>query len=301
MKRLMAAALGLIERGFFVFPLRPRDKRPLVHFKRWEARATRDPDRIYQWWSNAPYNIGVATGPSQLLVVDCDTARGEKAPSQWSGARCGLDVLKQLAAEAGARVPRTMAVRTPSGGMHLYFQAPGDHLGNSAGRVGWHIDTRGIGGYVVGPGSVCSGRFYVVVDCAPIAPPPIWITELLVPIRPPRTAVAPRERITSHYLRAILEGEVERVRSARPGSRNHALNTAAFIMGQFVGSGRSPKNTPGRCYVVRAKRTSAWRTSPKTSWSGRRRAGLAPVCEDRDRLGREMASHNIVFATDRWR
>jgi Bifunctional DNA primase/polymerase, N-terminal len=238
-RRLMAAAaLRLIERGFFVFPLRPGDKMPLPHFKHWEQRATRDQDRVYKWWSNAPYNIGVAAGPSQLLVVDCDTARGTAPPPQWSTARDGLDVLRQLAAEAGAGFPRTMAVRTPSGGIHLYFQAPQKHhLGNSAGRVGWHIDTRGIGGYVVGPGSVCSGRYYVVVDHAPIAPLPTWITALLVPRQPSGPPTAPTERITGHNLKAILQGEVERVRSARPGRRNHALNTAAFIMGQLVGSG----------------------------------------------------------------
>jgi hypothetical protein len=72
---------------------------------------------------------------------------------------------------------------------------------------------------------------------APIAPLPTWITELLVPRRASRPAVAPDKRIGSHYLRAILEGEVERVKSATPGGRNDALNTAAFIMGQLVGSG----------------------------------------------------------------
>jgi Bifunctional DNA primase/polymerase, N-terminal len=237
-RRLMDAALRLTEQGFFVFPLRPRDKRPLPYFKQWEGRATRDPDRVYRWWLNAPYNIGVATGPSQLLVIDCDTARGATPPLQWSTARGGLDVLWQLAAEARVSLPRTMAVRTPSGGIHLYFQAPQEHrLGNSAGRLGWHIDTRGIGGYVVGPGSVCSGRFYVVVDRAPIAPLPTWITELLAPSRPSQLPVAPRERITSQYMTAILEEETERVRSAEPGGRNHAVNTAAFIMGQLVGSG----------------------------------------------------------------
>ena len=52
--------------------------------------------------------------------------------------------------------------------------------------------------------------------------------------RPPITR---NERATGHYLRTILEGEVDRIRSAKPGSRNDALNTAAFIMGQLVGSG----------------------------------------------------------------
>ena len=83
---------------------------------------------------------------------------------------------------AGHRLPRTFSVSTPSGGLHLYFTAPKNApLGNTAGKLGKHVDTRGIGGYVVGPGSVCSGRFYVVVDHAPIAPLPTWITELLVP------------------------------------------------------------------------------------------------------------------------
>jgi hypothetical protein len=124
----------------------------------------------------APYNIGVATGPSQLLVVDCDT--GKMPPPQWPAVAGGFDVLRELAAEAFASLPRTMAIRTPSGGIHLYFQAPPDQrFGNSAGRLGWHIDTRGTGGYVVGPGSVSSGGFNVVVDRAPIAPLPTWITE----------------------------------------------------------------------------------------------------------------------------
>ena len=44
--RLMAAALKLVERGWFIFPLRPRDKRPLPHFTNWQQRATRDPDQV---------------------------------------------------------------------------------------------------------------------------------------------------------------------------------------------------------------------------------------------------------------
>jgi hypothetical protein len=37
------------------------------------------------------------------------------------------------------------------------------------------------------------------------------------------------------YVRAILDGEAERVRTAAPGSRNNALNIAAFVLGQLVG------------------------------------------------------------------
>jgi Bifunctional DNA primase/polymerase, N-terminal len=267
MKRLMAAALRLTQQGLSVFPLRPGDKRPLPHFKNWEGRATRDPDRVYDWWLNAPYNIGVATGPSQLLVIDCDTSHGQIPPPQWSAARDGLDVLRQLAREADASLTRTMAVQTPSGGIHLYFQAPPEHqLGNSASRLGWHIDTRGIGGYVVGPGSVCSGRFYVVVDRAPIALLPAWITERLVPrqlSQPP--AVLP-ERTTSHYLRATHSTKL-------PSSWVSSL-----------GAGRSLKNTPGHCCAARADCTLALRVSQRTSWSGPQKAGLVLACDDRDRF-----------------
>jgi Bifunctional DNA primase/polymerase, N-terminal len=230
MKRLMVAALQLVEQGFYVFPLRPRDKRPLPHFKQWEKRATRDQDIVYQWWSDSPYNIGVATGPSQLLVIDCDTAT-DSATVDWRQEEDEVAILRR-------QLPKTFSVRTPSGGLHLYFTAHKNvPLGNTASRLGKHVDTRGAGGYIVGPGSVCSGRIYVVVDHAPIAPLPTWITELLVPRQPSRAPVASRQRVAGHYLRAILEGEGKRVRSATPGSRNDALNTAAFILGQLVGSG----------------------------------------------------------------
>jgi hypothetical protein len=45
----------------------------------------------------------------------------------------------------------TYTVETPSGGRHSYFRQPSaQQLGSSAGRIGWKIDTRGHGGYVVG-------------------------------------------------------------------------------------------------------------------------------------------------------
>jgi hypothetical protein len=37
---------------------------------------------------------------------------------------------------------------------------------------------------------------------------------------------------------AILEREVQRVRTATPGSRNGALNIAAFLLGKLAGTGR---------------------------------------------------------------
>lgn len=54
---------------------------------------------------------------------------------------------------------------TPSGGLHLYYAAPdGVQLHKTEGDrvrgLGWKIDTRAWGGYMVAPGSLIDGRAY---------------------------------------------------------------------------------------------------------------------------------------------
>lgn len=74
----------------------------------------------------------------------------------------------------------TFSVPTLGGGTHLYFIAtPGPKLRNTAGRLGWCIDTRATGGYVVAPASVIAGRPYVVVSAAEAAPLPAWLATRL--------------------------------------------------------------------------------------------------------------------------
>ncbi|MEU9856364.1 bifunctional DNA primase/polymerase, partial [Streptomyces sp. NPDC047974] len=82
----LQAALDAAARGWAVFPLRPGTKRPALHGEtrcpragacagghvKWEDRATTDPERITRAWTQAPFNIGLATGPSGLVVIDLD-------------------------------------------------------------------------------------------------------------------------------------------------------------------------------------------------------------------------------------
>ncbi|MDN5915626.1 MAG: bifunctional DNA primase/polymerase, partial [Pseudonocardia sp.] len=108
----------------------------------WERCATTDVEQIERWWVHAPYNIGVATGPSGLLVVDLDAPK-RSDPDR----RHGRQVLAEIARNAHEVVPRdTLTVVTAGGGQHLYFTAPaGRSLTNTAGRLGPHIDTRARG------------------------------------------------------------------------------------------------------------------------------------------------------------
>ncbi|MGQ0574471.1 MAG: bifunctional DNA primase/polymerase [Pseudonocardia sp.] len=262
---LLAAALDAAARGWHVFPLRPGTKRPALHgaahcpatgacagpdgHAGWEQRATRDPDRIRAAWtagatSGRMFNIGIACGPSRLLVIDLDTARpDDHPPAEWTRLDPvgGTEVLAEIAAGAGHTIPATHTVATPSGGRHLYFTAPaGAGLRNTAGGgtgLGWKIDTRGRGGYVVAPGSITpSGAYHVLDDRAP-AELPAWLLQRLRPTPPPAPPPAPVRTGTGRrgaYLAAAIEAETARVQHAAAGQRNACLYVASVALGQLV-------------------------------------------------------------------
>ncbi|WP_328447427.1 bifunctional DNA primase/polymerase [Amycolatopsis sp. NBC_00438] len=255
----LTAALAAAARGWHVFPLRPGSKRPAGHaedgcpgtgrcaggHRTWEQRATTDPDKICAAWTQAPYGIGVATGPSGLCVLDLDTLKpGEAVPERWAaaGARSGEDVLAVVAAEAGHELPGdTLIVRTPSGGLHLYYRVPGDTtLRNTSGErgqgLGWKVDTRAWGGYVVGPGTTTpTGRYAFLWD-GEMADLPGWLVDRLTPAPLPAAPVVPIRPAgdrRSRYLDAAVRAEAGKVADAST-SRNATLYAAAVALGQLV-------------------------------------------------------------------
>ena len=275
---LLTAALGHAERGWHVFPLRPDDKRPAFpdhsaddctgrdprcraagHHLGWEPRATCDPDRIRRAWTARPYGIGIACGPSRLVVVDLDVPKSASdAPTgEWAGVCDGCDVFAILAARNGTPIdwahgfgpdaaPRigidhTHTVLTGRGGTHLYYRHPdgGPALRNTAGTLGPMVDTRAHGGYVVAAGSAVAGRPYTVALDIDPAPLPEWLADLLTPapLPPQRPVVVDlpgsRERA---YLRAAVERECANVTGA-PDHHNDALYLAAVALGQLVAGG----------------------------------------------------------------
>ncbi|MFJ9848936.1 bifunctional DNA primase/polymerase [Streptomyces sp. NPDC101150] len=250
---LLRTALEAAERGWHVFPLRPGTKRPALHgeaacprtgvcasgHRKWEQRATIDPDRIRTAWTAAPFNIGIATGPSSLIVVDLDMPKGKNS----SDAPGGAATFSALCERAGHPVPTTYRTRTASGGEHLYFTAPhGMPLANTAGTVGELVDTRAWGGYVVAAGSIIPAGPYEALCGSEAAPLPVWLQTILQPA--PARPVGPLRLPAvdgSRAALAALEAECAVVAAAPERQRNNTLNRCVFKVGRFVAWGDLPR------------------------------------------------------------
>ncbi|MFJ7229791.1 bifunctional DNA primase/polymerase [Streptomyces tendae] len=251
---LLASALTAAERGWHVFPLRPGTKRPALHGERtctgtgpcagghlkWEQRATTDPERIRATWSTAPYNVGIATGPSGLVVVDLDVPKDNSN----GDAPCGAATFGALCERAGHAVPDTYRVRTASGGQHLYFTAPsGVRLANTARTVAASVDTRAWGGYVVAAGSTTPAGPYEALCGPETVPVPGWLLSILRPApkpsQAPSVAVAGQSR---RYADVALANEARNVARSQHGRREAALFRAARALGRFVAWGDLPRH-----------------------------------------------------------
>lgn len=258
--RLRQVALDAAAAGLFVFPVKPGSKIPAFHgetrcrgrgpcaggHQGWEQRATRDPAQIRRWWSHSSsrWNVGIACGPSGLVVIDLDT-RTQPLP-EWGGATTGREVLDQLAAQHGEMLPHTYSTVTPTDGEHLYYWMPeGLALRNTHGghghSLGPLIDTRAGGGFVVGAGSIRPEGAYLVAEHGQIAELPAWLATLLTP--PPATrpqGTTPKGLTTKRanaYIAAIQADEIDKVEHAAEGRRQITLLGAARVFGQLVGGG----------------------------------------------------------------
>src|SRR5262245_39141743 len=107
---LLRAALAYSARGWKVFPVEARGKRPLGRLVRHGLKeATTDEATIRNWWRREPRaNVGVVTGAaSGVDVVDLDV-KGD-----------GRRTLADFEEDHG-RI-ETLTAETPSGGQHLYL------------------------------------------------------------------------------------------------------------------------------------------------------------------------------------
>jgi hypothetical protein len=213
----MPVAISYAERGWRVI-LAPRgSKHPTM--KAWQDRATTDTDIIATWWTaNPSANVCIATGrASGILVLDVD----DKDDAGGSA------TLAALEREHGD-LPLTYTVGTGSGGVHHYFTYDGIdfHLGNSAGKLGPGLDTRGEGGQVVAPPSRVDDpahtmQYVVLLDVAPVAAP-AWLIDMLRPKEPVRLSSEASEWPGTEDAGGLL-GWLAKV---QPGNQDDALTWA---------------------------------------------------------------------------
>lgn len=233
-----AEAVDAARQGRAVFPCRPGDKRPAV--ADWERRACADPELVARYWPGPRYNVGIAPGRCDLVVIDLDPPDG----------RAQLEAL-------GHELPVTFTVSTSRpGGFHLYFATPpGLVIRNSAGKVAPRVDVRGSGGYVIGPGSVVGGRAYQVARDCPPAPLPAWLAELAA-WRPAPAAPRPVVplRPADGYAAAAVRAEMGILATAPAGTRNHELNRSAFSLGQLVAAGMLDGDQVSAALLLAAER-----------------------------------------------
>ena len=158
MSDLLKVALNCVEKGWYVFPLQEREKKPdLSLVPHWSEDSSNDAAKINEWWTKSPNaNIGIDLEKSDLTVLDFD------------GGDCPPNL----------NLPETFVVRTGRG-QHWYYagkQPQGDmyFAEKSIGQV------KSGGGYVVGPRSLHpSGATYSIVSRSPIVPVPVEIVEKL--------------------------------------------------------------------------------------------------------------------------
>lgn len=136
------AARALATAGVPVFPCVPGEKRPLT--KRGFHDATTSVDQVSAWrWRWPAANLAIPTGPaSGIEVADIDIhPTGTGFPAFQRARREGL-------VDGWAAL-----VRTPSGGLHVYFPADPSREQPSWQAPKAHIDFRGTGGYILTPPS----------------------------------------------------------------------------------------------------------------------------------------------------
>jgi Bifunctional DNA primase/polymerase, N-terminal/Primase C terminal 2 (PriCT-2) len=184
----LGVALALAAVGLRIFPVdvyfdeqkQKWDKVPRV--KDWENAASANPNQIRAWWKQWPGSCpGIALKHAGLVAIDADRHRfGED----------GVTALKGLEAKYKPFADHPVCLTAGDGEHHIFCQAPGIALTNSRGKLPAGVDVRGVGGFIIAPGSMRDDRklwrapgFLKAYKAGKIPIIPDW---LLLQIQPPQ-------------------------------------------------------------------------------------------------------------------
>lgn len=216
----------------------------------------------------------MSCGPAHLVVLDVDAHAaqipnrdrllpGIPIPDQVNldGLASGFDTLALLAAYRQQQDPAqddtTLRVRTPSGGLHIWYLNPEPRVRyrSSTGSsprtaLAWQVDVRAHGGYIVAPATRTPVGVYTPLG--PVrepAPLPAWLAAELtrtghvtqaspVPaLRPYSTRRRPRTGAAQALLQPLIETVRECAAHAEGTGFTEKLNRAAYTAGGLVAAG----------------------------------------------------------------
>lgn len=212
--------------------------------------ATTDPEVIGRWaqrWHSSVWAVHL--GASGLLAVDLDTRPGPPPRHPLNGLAWpadepppvdGLDAYATLAALSGGTVGTdTFTTDTPSGGLHLVYETEPGRWKGSHGKardgddtvrtgLGWQIDIKCYGGYVVLPGSTSQAGLYrrssTTTTPRPLDP---WLADALTRTGHDRTA-PPAPAATVAPMPVVADGENAPARYAAGALRSACAELAAM-------------------------------------------------------------------------
>jgi hypothetical protein len=213
--------------------------------------ATTDLTVIRNWFDRWPTaNVGIRTGPPGPEVTDVDNL------DNWFELLDGRDV------------PETRIALTGRGA-HLYFEASG--LPTSTSKLAPGIDTKGADQLVVAPPSVHrSGRRYQwISDGAQLAPVPEWI---LVALSSPRAKHGSSLGVpTPAWGSAGIARELDRLRAATEGTRNHTLFSVSATVWELVNGGHVREEAASRAIFEAAEQIGLSITEIENTWRSAQR------------------------------
>ena len=203
-----------------VFPVQENDKKPFPFLRNEDNQrgfyvATANEEKIAMWRKlyrgcNWALRTGKASGCWVLDIDVKNDAKGEESFYELLGDHKDF--------------PNTLSVRTPSGGIHYYFEMePGIRTLTNAGKFGG-IDVRADGGYVLIPPSTLGGKAYEYFADTKIMRAPSWLKEALFPVQ--KKSKTPVERIEQDDFRAESLAKYllnKYVAKAVKGNRNQTL------------------------------------------------------------------------------
>jgi hypothetical protein len=202
-------ALIYARRGWPVFPCLPGQKIPAT--RHGFRDATTDEHQITAWFTRHPEaNLAIATGAPGPDVLDVD---------QHGPDGNGFPAYARLR-PAGLLTGAAAYVRTPSGGMHVYFTGSDQRNGH---LPGCHLDFRSQGGYILAPPSHVGGHPYQLFKTTGTQGHLDWdtVTQLL---QPQRQQQRPQPRPVPDH---ALDGLARWVAAQHEGNRNAGLFWAA--------------------------------------------------------------------------